>query len=47
MNIDGEIINKIEKYIKVKNYLRILEKELESLLEEKLAEYEEQNTCTE
>ena len=39
MNIDGEIINKIEKYIKVKNYLRILEKELESLLEEKLAEY--------
>lgn len=44
MNIDGEIINKIEKYIKVKNYLRILEKELESLLEEKLAEYESEES---
>lgn len=47
MNKDGEIIKTIEAYIKVKHYLRILEKELESLLEEKLSEYEEQNECIE
>ena len=44
MNKDGEIIKTIEKYIKIKHLLRILEKELETLLEEKLSEYEEQNT---
>ena len=41
MNLDGEIINKIQIYLKIKKYLKTLEKELIALLEEKLAENEE------
>ena len=47
MNIDGEIINKIQLYLKIKKYMKTLENELIELLVEKLAENEEQNTCTE
>ena len=42
MNNDGEIIDKIRLYLKIKNYLRIVENELIELLEEKLAESEEE-----
>ncbi len=41
MNIDGEIIDKIQLYLKIKTYLRTVEKELVALLEEKLTESEE------
>jgi len=41
MNIDGEIINKIQLYLKIKKYMKTLENELIALLEEKLAENEE------
>lgn len=41
MNLDGEIIDKIQLYLKIKNYLRTVEKELVALLEEKLTESEE------
>lgn len=40
-NLDGEIIEKITLYIELKNYLRIVEKELERLLEKKLRESED------
>lgn len=42
MNNDGEIIDKIRLYLKIKNYLRIVENELVELLEEKLAESEKE-----
>jgi hypothetical protein len=41
MNIDGEIINKIQLYLKIKKYMKTLENELIELLVEKLAENEE------
>ena len=41
MNIDGEIINKIQVYLKIKKYMKTLENELIELLVEKLAENEE------
>ena len=43
MNLDGEIIDKIQLYLKIKNYLRVVENELVALLEEKLINESEES----